>query len=277
MAGNATKKKLANKKRERELKSLARLARRIEKCGDLESQHTLLEGLDDGWENIRQRIVTLAGEGGNWAGYPMPMVDVSLEIEPRHPLYATLNGASLSKKDDPVDHDNCEIVNQWIDRERGRQIIVYREDGQVKCMAIPNRTSSQRASIVLDTLCASQAWSVRAEFTALASLKGLVTSRAFRYYLLTGTFLETSKRSKIIYFFRKCRPTLAIAPMLGHDNTKILAALCMHPIGFYRGTYAGSMVPTDDVIAHLLLMRADERKFWAKCNQHDPRAPEAGV
>lgn len=37
------------------------------------------------------------------------------------------------------------------------------------------------------------------------------------------------------------------------------------------------MVPTDDVIAHLLLMRGDERLFWRRANQHHPLDPESGL
>jgi hypothetical protein len=37
------------------------------------------------------------------------------------------------------------------------------------------------------------------------------------------------------------------------------------------------MVPTDDVIAHLMLMRGDEHMFWRRCNQHQPWTKEAGV
>jgi hypothetical protein len=37
------------------------------------------------------------------------------------------------------------------------------------------------------------------------------------------------------------------------------------------------MCPTDDVIAHLALMRGDEAMFWRRCNQHPPYRPEAGL
>jgi hypothetical protein len=57
----------------------------------------------------------------------------------------------------------------------------------------------------------------------------------------------------------------------------VLAALCQHPIGYYEGTWAGSMCPTDDVVAMLMLMRGDEPMFWKRSNQHPPWAPEAGL
>jgi hypothetical protein len=37
------------------------------------------------------------------------------------------------------------------------------------------------------------------------------------------------------------------------------------------------MCPTDDVIAHLMLMRGDEAMFWRRCNQHAAHLPEAGL
>jgi type III restriction enzyme len=56
-----------------------------------------------------------------------------------------------------------------------------------------------------------------------------------------------------------------------------LCALCLHPIGYYGDTWAGVMCPTDEVIAHLLMMRGSEEKFWANANQHPIDHPAAGV
>ena len=56
-----------------------------------------------------------------------------------------------------------------------------------------------------------------------------------------------------------------------------LCALCLHPIGYYGDTWAGVMCPTDEVIAHLLMMRGSEEKFWANANQHPLERPAAGV
>jgi hypothetical protein len=56
-----------------------------------------------------------------------------------------------------------------------------------------------------------------------------------------------------------------------------LCALCLHPIGYYGDTWAGVMCPTDEVIAHLLMMRGSEEKYWANANQHPIDHPAAGV
>lgn len=58
---------------------------------------------------------------------------------------------------------------------------------------------------------------------------------------------------------------------------RILCCLCMRPIAYYADSWAGAMCPTDDVIAHLALMRGDEAMFWRRCNQHPPYRPEAGL
>jgi hypothetical protein len=107
---------------------------------------------------------------------------------------------------------------------------------------------------------------VEAELKAIELLKTKITESQFRCYILNGAFPEHSKRSDLYYFFRKGLPTLVYS---WHDNPqgKILAALCLHPYGYYAYTHVGVMTPTDEVIAHLMLMRADERKYWAKSGQ----------
>lgn len=45
----------------------------------------------------------------------------------------------------------------------------------------------------------------------------------------------------------------------------------------YRNTMCGAMCPTDDVMAHLLLMRGDEHMFWRRANQHPPHSPNSGL
>ena len=56
-----------------------------------------------------------------------------------------------------------------------------------------------------------------------------------------------------------------------------LCALCLHPIGYYRDTWTGVMCPTDEVIAHLLMMHSSEETFRANANQHTLDHPAAGV
>jgi hypothetical protein len=127
----------------------------------------------------------------------------------------------------------------------------------------------------LGTLGASDVWSIETESNALQTLATLIPHRQFKQYLLTGSFLESSKRSGVTYLFRKLRPTVAMSSRTG--RMRILCALCLHPIAYYSGSWAGAMTPTDDVIAHLMLMRGDERMFWKRANQHPAYRREAGL
>ena len=114
-----------------------------------------------------------------------------------------------------------------------------------------------------------------AEANALDKLLGHVGKHKFKQYVLCGMFLETSLKSGVTYLFKKLRPTLALRPV--EDHMKVIAALCLHPVGYYQESYGGCMVPTDDVLAHLLCMRGDEHFFWRKANQHQIYEAESGV
>ena len=107
------------------------------------------------------------------------------------------------------------------------------------------------------------------------TLAGMLRHNQFKKYLLTGSFIESSKRSGVVYMFRKLRPTVAIT--LRKGEPKILCALCMHPIAYYQDSWAGAMCPTDDVIAHLMMMRGDEPMLWRRSNQHAAHRSEAGL
>ena len=137
----------------------------------------------------------------------------------------------------------------------------------------------ERLNLWLSTIGASDGWDWAAERKAKAKLKSMVTPRAYRHYDLTGSFMETSKRSGLTYVFRRLRPTMVLSPRSrrGMDSMRCIAVLCMHPIGYYEQSWGGCMVPTDDVIAHLSFMRGDEARYWGVANQHKASAPEAGI
>ena len=138
-----------------------------------------------------------------------------------------------------------------------------------------DQKATHHASELISTLGASYAWGLEQESRAVRTLGELVRHHTFKQYLLTGMFLEESKRSHVMYMFRRLRPTLAFSSASG--ELKLLCALCMHPIGYYDGSWGGAMCPTDDVIAHLMLMRGDEHMFWRRSNQHPPWVPQAGI
>lgn len=115
-----------------------------------------------------------------------------------------------------------------------------------------------------------------AEERAIALLKTKITDSQYRCYLLNNAFVEQSKRSEIFYFFRKGLPVVALS-YHGYPEGRIIACLCLHPYGYFEATHAGVMTPTDEVISQVLLMRANEKKFWGKSGQWSVKDPRSGM
>lgn len=226
----------------------------------------------DRLHEARMFLKALAEESEEWCGIPMPLgKEEELVIEPSYP-YANLFNDKEVERDD----EDYRVRNSFVSRKRQCVVHVYEESaapGKVKCLKIPR--GPRRTDMEIKTMACSDAWGVIQEQKALQTLATMIRHHHFKRYLLTGMFLESSKRSGVVYIFRKLRPTIALK---AHgEKMEILCALCMHPIGYYMDTWAGSMCPTDDVIAHLALMRGDEHMFWKRCNQHQPDAPGAGL
>ena len=159
----------------------------------------------------------------------------------------------------------------------------------------PERASGRRLKLVLATHSAANQFTAKEEITAMRKLRRMITKEQFAEYIVSGEFYEESKRSNVTYLFRKLKPTIAMSfvppeqvegedgkkpntpPGMKAKNYRFLAGLCLHPGMFYNGTFVGALCPTDDVIAHLLKMRAEEHKFWAKANHHYLGEAELGI
>jgi hypothetical protein len=243
------------------------------------------------WDESRAWIDALSDHVGEWQGIPIPLgADNPLVLAEGHPLrdfYAKeLGQADLTDVDiivagGEVPEDE-EIVNTWFSRRRNAQVYVARGGGRYYAFVVPVSPdrSMDRLTFWLQTIGSADAWDLEAEYRARDTLRAMLTERQWMHYDLTGCFFETSPRSRVTYVFRRLRPTLALSPR-GRDgrvgNMLCLAVLCLHPIGYYANSWAGCMVPSDDVIAHLSWMRGDEAAFWKHANQHDPASPEAGI
>lgn len=197
----------------------------------------------------------------------MPLKGERLVIEPSYPLAELLSGKPEAGED-----DGWRLRNQWYSRRHRCDILLMERDGKVDWGKLP---AFHHIDHALRTLGCSPAWGIEQEGAAVQLLGTMLRHTQFRQYLMTGMFLETSSRSGVTYLFRKLRPTVALSGRTG--DVRILAALCMHPIAYYADSWAGAMCPTDDVVAHLALMRGDEHMFWKRCNQHPPHRPEAGL
>ena len=248
---------------------------------------------------IGKRISDLAtAHDGEWCGVPVVLPGLGLVLEDRHPYKHRIEEIQrIVDSDRPQapepDRDDLgwHTVNQWRGRTptgiTGDIVILRHDDGRRRHGVIPDKPT--RNKMLFGPLESFDAWDLDTELTALDALAELLTARMYKAYILTGSFLETSKRSGLVYLFRRCRPTLVLS---GHgtrhdyfsgadkdedSSMRILCALCLHPLAYYAQTFAGAMTPTDDVIAHVLLMRADEHLFWKRANQHAAIAPESGL
>lgn len=220
------------------------------------------------YREIATKIQQLSKERGEWAGMPTPMGDdFPMTIEPRHP-YRMDECAKAYRS------DGWCTVNSWTDPRWGFRVMVQRnEAGRARVAFLPG---GRRVDMLVGSFGIMDAWSSDAETRANTKLWSMIGAHRFKMWTMTGAFLETSKRSGVVYIFRRLRPTVAIKA--DADGTmKILCTLCLHPIGYYHNAWGGCMVPTDEAVAHLAMMRGDEPKFWAHANQHAPSEPESGL
>lgn len=230
----------------------------------------------DGFANLRNGLRRAATEKSEWAGIPMPLDDLDLVIEPTHP-YAdgimAMNEARRKRNgEEPEEHPELRVRNSFWSRRWRCEIIVYEKpNGRVGfTVGINNALAMQ-----LRTLGASDAWGLEQESRALELLGTLLPHRNFKQYMLTGSFLERSDRSGITYLFRRLRPTVALREKRG--EIEAMCGLCLHALAYYDGTWGGALTPTDEVVGHLMMCRADEHFYWKRSNQHPPHMPQAGI
>lgn len=219
----------------------------------------------------------------DWSGVAMPVLGLNLVLEPRYKHkglenfrwkeYFDQDGNRYEVPAPPNPQpSDLRRVNVWWSAKYQANIHIYRDkSGRAQGRLEP----VDRLSFILRTLEAAAAWPVEAEQKAQKKLATLISDESFEIYTLTGQFYEISERSQVTYLFRRGRPTIAMRET--DEGSYWLCALCLHPIGYYGETWAGVMCPTDEVIAHLLMMRGSEEKFWANANQHSVDHPAAGV
>lgn len=231
-------------------------------------------GEDDGYAALRRGLLRVSQDRDEWAGIPMTLDYHKLVIDPRYPKADELMSIGREHDDDGKrENDGASVRGVFYSHHLRSDIVVIQEkDGRVTHGVVPKVHHLKHD---LETLGASVAWGIEQEATALRTLSSLVRPHTFKHYLLTGMFLETSPRSGLTYLFRRLKPTVVLDTKARRG--RILCALCLHPIAYYAGSWAGAMCPTDDVIAHLMLMRGDEPMFWRRANQHAAHRPEAGI
>lgn len=237
------------------------------------------------WDMMNRAVAEHFREKGEWCGVPIPLPGYQLAIEDKNPWKHLENFVLPDETpmhvecgDSEID-DTLEYVNEWTSFKTGENVMIYRtsKDGvrRTKFHKSTKRDEARKLDALLCSMGVATIWPLDTEITAQETLARHITEWQFTLYTMTGAFMESSKRSGIVYLFRRLRPTVALtAHKLG---MKALCALCLHPIGYYHETYCGAMTPTDDVLAHLMLMRGDEHMFWRRSNQHPIWSPLAGL
>jgi hypothetical protein len=223
----------------------------------------------------------------DWSGLPLPVPGLALVLEPRYKHQGISefrwkecydeDGVRYAMEEEPSAKpaEACKFtrVNSWWNSRYQLTIVVFKDERGHARFSIE---FEDRLAFTIRTLDAAAVWPIEAEQKAQKKLASLIPAQLFELYQLTGHFPEVSKRSQVTYLFRKGRPTIALR-QTEEGVSSVLCALCLHPIGYYGQTWAGVMCPTDEVIAHLLMMRGSEAKYWANANQHPLEHPAAGV
>lgn len=227
----------------------------------------------DNHATLRNMLRSIAGEKQLWAGIPMPLEGERLVVEPRYPHAQALMAMCGGKAEADPDAEKWRVRSRfWSTRKSGEILILEDAQGSIEWGYVPG---IHHLDYDLRTLGCADAWGIEQESNAVKTLANLVSHRQFKQYMLTGSFLERSRRSQVTYLFRRLKPTVAIVAK--NEKTKILCALCAHPIAHYAGSWAGAMCPTDDVLSHLSMMRGDEALYWKRSTQHPAYRPEAGL
>jgi len=203
----------------------------------------------------------------NWADYATDLMTKEGESK------RTCKTEDVESKEVIVD------MSQWTVHPR-RMFVVQRLNTETKKVSYTvERTAplwNERIRFIVHTGAARlHSISVEAEVTAQAALFKRLDEDQRDCYILNNMFIERSKRSRCVYILRKGLPTIAMSI---HDNGyHFLAAMCMHPLGYFNRTYCGVMAPSDEILTHLLMIRSDEHMYWRKCNQHQAWEPESGI
>lgn len=242
-------------------------------------------------EDLSRRLAAVAEQLGYDMGIPFPDLEtghqfVTARNTPLGYTFQYMTGRTEHATE--LEQAGVKVRNSW-EHVGDRSIaIVESKDGEIGWLPDYHAGRRLRKNVggamtraLLPNLTAE------AELKAMDALKNKIGHPQWTSYVLTGMFAERSAKSDLHYLFRKGLPTLVLSYHGGpewsqfskeHDSGgRIIAALCLHPFGYYAGTHIGAMTPTDEVIAHLLLMRADEHKFWGKSGQWSAIDPRSGI
>lgn len=232
-------------------------------------------------DEVAAKLAEVAESMGCDMGIPMPDLEMGNQFISARNTPLGLNIQYMTRPDETefaegLRRSGARVINSWT--QLGDQSISLVSDGQEVLIMTEPHAGCRLRKLMETMITRSQLpnMSAKAELAAMECLKEKLNVCQWDSYVLNGAFPERSARSDLHYIFRKGYPTLAVS-YHNSPGGRVLAALCLHPIGYYAGTHCGSMTPSDEVIAHLLLMRADEHKFWARSGQWSAIDSRSGI
>jgi hypothetical protein len=170
----------------------------------------------------------------------------------------------------------------WLSRDwkgqRGCATILRHEQTGHVCVRVSRVAPYvERLQFAMDSMFRRNVCSlVTAEEAAREKLKSSLSLMQWESYVLSDCFWEVG-RSGTKYLIRKNRPTLAFSRDDSDGGSKILCALCLHPLGYFLYSWTGFLAPSDEALTHALYIRSDEHFYWRKANQIPPTEVVSGV
>lgn len=182
----------------------------------------------------------------DWQGIPVPVPGETVVLAPRHPLAEKFKAFQTSGDGE---RGTCgtelpRVVNHWFSYSRAREVFILEDpDGRRHAETFPVSPgfAMDRLELWIRTLGPSDAWDLEAEHRAQEKLRGLVSDRQWRHFELTGTFLETSPRSRLTYLL-SARPAHAGPLASGHRRRRGPNDLHRGALPTSRGLLRGDMV-----------------------------------
>lgn len=177
--------------------------------------------------------------------------------------------------------DKPRLINRWNfknkDGERGTVSIYEDKDGKRfhRVGYRPLDWQFRFERLITSLLEREKNNPFQAELKAQEKLRTLISERQYACYIQSGAFVEGGK-SGLHYVVRRGLPTIAFR-FQEEGRVDLLTALCIKPMGGHRHSFAGVMVPTDEVITVVLLIQADEPGLWKRANHLNIDDPVSGL
>lgn len=172
-------------------------------------------------------------------------------------------------------HRTWETSRQWKGWFGTVVVLRNNETGKFQKVFLPRNKWLERYNLLANTLvCRARYTMPAAEVQAQRRLFEALSKEQRETYIVTDAVVEKG-RSGLRYLIRKNRPTLAVREIA--EVGRVLCALCLHPAAYYTETWAGVMPPSDEVLAHLLMIRGDEHFYWRQANQIPPGEETSGI